>query len=83
MKPALLFTAGWLMEVVWAVGTLSLQHKAYLFAFAAAASAPFVAGVAQAWTVVDESSWRARLANISWYALGAVCGLACTLPWWP
>jgi hypothetical protein len=81
-KAALLFAAGALMELIWAVGTLSLQHRIYPLAFLAAASAPYVAGLATAVTVVDEPRLRARLANISWYAAGACVGLAVVLCWW-
>ena len=81
MKPALLFVAGFLMEAVWALGTLSLQRQNAALGFAAAAVAPFIAALAQAWTVVDEKDWRVRTGRVFWYALGAVCGLAVTWPW--
>ncbi len=80
-KPALLLFAGFLMELIWAAGVVALQQHVYWLAFLAAALAPYVAAAASAWTVVDEPCWSKRLVNISWYAGGAVLGLAAVLVW--
>lgn len=67
--------AGFVMEFVWAIGTIAVQKRSKRLCRLLAFVAPYLNAAFAALTVVDETEWGWRALKVTIYSLGSVAGL--------